>query len=92
MSKQICIGCKRKFSNEAPTLLCDDCYEKYKANLQQEKQPGRCPVCGGSVQYSPFYEKLFFAGTMACSDKCKRIARIVKHRMQKEAEQHDRNM
>lgn len=84
MGKQKCIACKRKFDSDRETLLCDECYEKYKQHIQLPKQAGVCPVCGGNVQFTEFYAKIYYAGEKLCSDKCGRIARIVKHRMRRE--------
>lgn len=86
MTSQKCIACHKKFYKKESSLLCDDCYEKYKANMQGEKEPGKCPVCGGSVIFAQYYDKAFYAGEQPCSDKCKRIARLVKNRMEKENE------
>ena len=47
MGKQKCIACKRKFESDRETLLCNECYEKYKQHMQLPKQAGVCPVCGG---------------------------------------------
>ncbi len=85
MSKQKCIACKRKFESQRDSLLCDACYERYRNHMQMPKQAGICPVCGGNVQFTEFYAKIWTAGEKACSDKCGRIARLVKNRMRREA-------
>lgn len=85
MGEQRCISCKKKMHN-SPSLLCEACYEQYKTRLQQPRQTGICPICGGSVTYSDFYAKAWHAGDRVCSDKCRRIARVVKHRMRKEGQ------
>lgn len=95
MGKQKCIACKRKFDSDRETLLCNECYEKNKQHIQLPKRAGVCPICGGSVQFTEFYAKAYYEGVKLCSDKCQRIARIVKHRMRKEErlkgnEKHDR--
>ena len=69
MGKQKCIACKRKFDSDRETLLCDECYEKYKQHIQLPKQVGVCPVCGGNVQFTEFYAKIYYAGEKLCSDK-----------------------
>ncbi|WP_301859276.1 hypothetical protein [uncultured Megasphaera sp.] len=84
MGKQKCIACSQKFESDRETLLCDECYEKYKQHIQLSKQAGVCPVCGGNVQFTEFYAKTYYAGEKLCSDKCRRIERLVKYRMRRE--------
>ena len=81
--KQKCIACKQKFESDEQTLICPDCFKKYLANLQKERKAGVCPICRGNVQFTEFYAKIYYAGEKLCSDKCARIARLIKYKVRR---------
>ena len=78
-----CIACGKKFTPKMESLLCDSCFEQAKERMRKTES-GKCPICGGSVAFNEFHQNKVNAGVYACSAKCRRILKLVQHRLSME--------
>lgn len=78
-----CIACGKKFTPKMESLLCDSCFEQAKERMRKTES-GKCPICSGSVAFNEFHQNKVNAGVYACSAKCRRILKLVQHRLSME--------